>query len=512
LAFHRLFLTLWALPAGLASCDKITAYLGSVGVVVSGGTNGVNSDTKFIEAFSNGHLLPGTARHRLSGSRSVAARDMRVMLYLLSLALDSIAVIGGFSVGSLVRAQEWMTAGGHSLLMLALPLFIMFSIAREVQSVDTLESRSLGITRVLTALAATAVVLVMLTFALNSDNVSRLGFGLAFGASAVFLVISRMILDWVFWATMKGSAVAKVLLLDGVVTKPGPGMDVIDVGADGLWPDLNRPEMFDLVSHMVSAYDRVIVACTEDHRRAWSTFLRGSDVGGEIILDRNVLMGAVAIGQCGDQDTLIMSHGPMSLSSRIQKRAFDLAVTIPLILFMTPLFLAVAICIKLDSRGPVFFRQVRVGQGNRQFRIFKFRSMRQESSDHDGARSTGRDDDRITRVGAFIRRTSIDELPQLLNVLRGDMSLVGPRPHALGSLAGQELFWEVTDNYWLRHALKPGITGLAQVRGFRGSTEKAEDLTQRLRCDLEYLGTWSIWNDVLICLKTVRVVVHKNAY
>jgi polysaccharide biosynthesis protein PslA len=311
---------------------------------------------------------------------------------------------------------------------------------------------------------------------------------------------------------MKGSAVAKVLLLDGVVTRPGPGIDVIDVGADGLWPDLNRPEMFDLVSHMVSAYDRVIVACTEDHRRAWSTFLRGSDVGGEIILDRNVLMGAVAIGQCGDQDTLIMSHGPMSLSSRIQKRAFDLAVTIPLMLFMTPLFVAVAVCIKLDSRGPVFFRQVRVGQGNRQFRIFKFRSMRQESSDHDGARSTGRDDDRITRVGAFIRRTSIDELPQLLNVLRGDMSLVGPRPHALGSLAGQALFWEVTDNYWLRHALKPGITGLAQVRGFRGSTDKAEDLTQRLRCDLEYLGTWSIWNDVLICVKTIRVVVHKNAY
>jgi lipopolysaccharide/colanic/teichoic acid biosynthesis glycosyltransferase len=235
-------------------------------------------------------------------------------------------------------------------------------------------------------------------------------------------------------------------------------------------------------------------------------------VGGEIILDRNVLQGAVAIGQCGEEDTLILSRGPLSLSSRIQKRTFDLVVTIPTILFLLPLFLAVAICIKLESRGPVFFRQVRVGQGNRQFRIFKFRSMRQEASDHNGSRSTGRDDDRITRVGAFIRRTSIDELPQLFNVLRGDMSVVGPRPHALGSLAGQALFWEVTDRYWLRHALKPGMTGLAQIRGFRGSTDRIEDLTQRLRCDLEYLGAWSIWSDVLICLKTIRVVVHKNAY
>lgn len=469
----------------------------------------MNSDTKFLEAGARQRPAADTAGR--SPGRGLAARDMRLMLYVLSLALDCLAVAAGFSIGSLVRAPEWMSAGGHSLLALALPLFVMFSIAREVQSVETLESRSLAIARVLTALGATAIVLIMLTFALNSD-ISRLGFGFAVGASAVFLVISRIVLNWVFWATMKGSAVTKVLLLDGLVTKASPGMDVIDVGAVGLWPDLTRPEMFDLVSRMVADYDRVVVACTEDHRRAWSMFLRGSDVGGEVILDRNVLQGAVAIGQCGDDDTLILSRGPLSLASRMQKRTFDLLVTVPLVLFLLPLFVAVAIAIKLESRGPVFFRQVRVGQGNRQFRIFKFRSMRQEMSDHDGARSADRDDDRITRVGAFIRRTSIDELPQLFNVLRGDMSLVGPRPHALGSLAGQALFWEVTDRYWLRHAQKPGITGLAQIRGFRGSTQREEDLTQRLRCDLEYLENWNIWSDVMICLKTVRVMVHKNAY
>jgi lipopolysaccharide/colanic/teichoic acid biosynthesis glycosyltransferase len=270
--------------------------------------------------------------------------------------------------------------------------------------------------------------------------------------------------------------------------------------------------MFDILSHMIADYDRVVIACTEEHRRAWSMFLRGSDVGGEIILDRNVLQGAVAIGQCGGEDTLILSHGPLSLANRIQKRTFDLLVSIPLIVLLAPMFVIVGILIKLESPGSVFFRQVRVGQGNRQFRIFKFRSMRVDTADASGSRSTGRDDDRITRVGAFIRRTSIDELPQLFNVVLGDMSLVGPRPHALGSLAGTSLFWEVTDNYWLRHALKPGMTGLAQVRGFRGSTDLPEDLTQRLRCDLEYLSSWSIWNDIVICLKTTGVLVHKNAY
>ena len=471
----------------------------------------MNSDLKFNDAFAQRHLVAGGGLVGSTGNRSVAARDKRLMLYALSLVLDCIAVIAGFSIGTVVRAPEWLSAGGHSLLVLALPLFLMFSIAREVQSVETLESRSLGTARVLTALAITAVVLVMLTFALNAD-ISRLGFGMAVAASAVFLMVGRFVLDWVFWATMKGSAVAKVLLIDGLDISPGPGMDVIDVGAIGLWPDLSRPEMFDIASRMVAGYDRVVVACNEDHRHAWSMFLRGSDIGGEIILDRSVLMGAVAIGQCGEEDTLILSRGPLSLSSRIQKRAFDLAATIPMILFLLPLFVAVAICIKLESRGPVFFRQVRVGQGNRQFRIFKFRSMREEASDLDGSRSTGREDDRITRVGAFIRRTSIDELPQLFNVLLGDMSLVGPRPHALGSLAGEALFWEVTDRYWLRHALKPGMTGLAQIRGFRGTTERPEDLTQRLRCDLEYLQSWSIWTDAMICLKTIRVVVHKNAY
>ena len=138
--------------------------------------------------------------------------------------------------------------------------------------------------------------------------------------------------------------------------------------------------------------------------------------------------------------------------------------------------------------------------------------MRVESLDAKGATSTQRDDKRITRVGAFIRKTSLDEIPQFLNVLLGDMSLVGPRPHALGSLAGNQLFWEVDREYWHRHALKPGITGLAQVRGFRGATHRDVDLKNRLQADLEYLHDWSLMRDVKILFRTMTVLVHSNAY
>jgi polysaccharide biosynthesis protein PslA len=118
----------------------------------------------------------------------------------------------------------------------------------------------------------------------------------------------------------------------------------------------------------------------------------------------------------------------------------------------------------------------------------------------------------VTRVGRFIRKTSIDELPQLFNVLLGDMSLVGPRPHALGSRAGEKLFWEIDPSYWQRHALKPGMTGLAQIRGFRGETPELKDLTQRLGADIEYQEGWTLWRDFRIMIATIRVLVHQKAF
>jgi polysaccharide biosynthesis protein PslA len=440
------------------------------------------------------------------------AREKRVILYTLSLLLDCAGLVVGYLVALGFREEAWLESGGQPIIALALPVFLMFEIAREVQSVQALESRSLGTQRALGALLATALVVLALSFLIKAEEISRLGFLITFGIAALSIVVGKLILNVIFTHWMGGSATTTIIVQDGLPTKAAPECDFVDVGPLGLWPDLSKPSSIDALSRIVSPYDRVIVSCHFERRPAWATFLKSQDVGGEILLDRDLLHGAVAIGGYGDDDTLILSRGPLSLTSRIQKRAFDVVVAVVTLVLFAPLMLVVALLIKLESPGPVLFRQTRVGMGNRQFQILKFRSMRVEATDGDGQVSTQREDPRITRVGKFMRRTSIDELPQLLNVLWGDMSIVGPRPHALGSLAGDSLFWEVTHAYWIRHALKPGITGLAQIRGFRGSTETREDLARRVRADLEYVSTWSLAQDMLILLRTVKVVVHKNAY
>ena len=214
-----------------------------------------------------------------------------------------------------------------------------------------------------------------------------------------------------------------------------------------------------------------------------------------------------------DRTTLVVSTGPLGLRSRIVKRAFDMTAAAAGLLVLSPLL---AVRVLADQTLRMVDRYCscrrRLGRGNQFFEMLKFRSMREEKLDQDGDRSTARNDERITRIGAFIRRTSIDELPQLVNVLRGDMSIVGPRPHALGSRANNKFFWEVDRKYWQRHCLKPGLTGLAQVRGHRGTTEFEKDLTDRLQSDLEYIANWSLLRDIEIVLKTVMVLKHDNAY
>lgn len=452
-----------------------------------------------------------SAAARVHGIMSTA-RDKRTFLYCLSLLLDIVSLVGGYVVALQLRDERWLAAEGHAIIYIALPLFVMFEIAREAQDSETLANRLVAIQRSLGALGATAIVIIGIGFLIKAEEISRLGFAVTFGAAALFIVASKILLDIISKKLIGDAVLSTILLLDGLPARGEPHAAVVDVAADDLWPDLDRPDKIDALSHLIAPYDRVIVACSYEHRPAWATFLKGHDVGGEIMLDRDHLFGAVAIGQYDDRDTIILSRGPLNFMNRIQKRALDLVVASVALVLLFPLLLIVTLAIRLESPGPVLFRQMRVGQGNRQFRIFKFRSMRTESSDAEGRKSTARSDARITRVGRFIRRTSIDELPQLLNVLRGEMSMVGPRPHALGSLAGDALFWRASQQYWLRHALKPGITGLAQIRGFRGATQHVDDLARRVRCDLEYLSNWSFWTDILIMLKTVRVVIHKNAY
>jgi len=204
---------------------------------------------------------------------------------------------------------------------------------------------------------------------------------------------------------------------------------------------------------------------------------------------------------------------PISGVDQIVKRIEDLLLCSILLILAAPFLLMVALAVKLDSPGPVFFRQEREGFNHRRFRSWKFRSMRTDMLQYDEISQARQGDPRVTRVGRIIRATSIDEIPQLFNVLFGDMSLVGPRPHAPSTRVAGVLFSEATQNYAARHRVKPGITGWAQVNGWRGETDTDEKLLKRVEYDLYYIDHWSVGFDLYIMARTIAALIFpKSAY
>lgn len=197
----------------------------------------------------------------------------------------------------------------------------------------------------------------------------------------------------------------------------------------------------------------------------------------------------------------------------VSKLVFDKIVATLAIILLAPVIAAVALAVKLDSRGPVLFRQRRYGFNNELIEIFKFRSMHVDKCDAAAVKLVTKGDPRVTRVGRFIRKSSLDELPQLFNVLRGDLSLVGPRPHAMQAKAGDHLYGDVIDGYFARHKVRPGITGWAQIHGWRGETDTEEKIVKRVEHDLYYIENWSVLLDIAILLKTpLSLLKTDNAY
>jgi lipopolysaccharide/colanic/teichoic acid biosynthesis glycosyltransferase len=194
----------------------------------------------------------------------------------------------------------------------------------------------------------------------------------------------------------------------------------------------------------------------------------------------------------------------------VLKRAIDVAISAALLLILSPVFAGAALAIKSTSAGPVFFRQRRYGLNNEQFTILKFRTMFAHDADTSGVNQTRAGDPRVTPLGRFLRRTNIDELPQLINVLRGDMSLVGPRPHVPGMRAGGMIYEALVPSYFERHYVRPGLTGLAQINELRGSTTDAKFARARIAYDLVYVEHWSILLDLRILWTTLKTEVLRG--
>jgi Undecaprenyl-phosphate glucose phosphotransferase len=228
-----------------------------------------------------------------------------------------------------------------------------------------------------------------------------------------------------------------------------------------------------------------------------------------VLVEAASLLAAARIVEFGNAVTMQVLRPPLSRLQLAAKRVFDVLVAALGLLMLAPLLTLIAIAIKLDSPGAVLFRQTRHGYNNETIKVFKFRSMTKLEDGEEFVQAV-RNDARVTRVGAMLRRTNIDELPQLINVLRGEMSIVGPRPHAI---AHNEMFEDKISVFSRRHVVKPGITGWAQVNGYRGATATLEQMQRRVEHDLYYIDNWSFWLDLRIMVMTVfSKSAYTNAY
>ncbi len=469
---------------------------------------------QYRKSVSGVHRLPSTG----FGIGQVSTRDRRkarLHCYLALICSDIAVIALSFIMANTFvnLTAEIPIEHGFVMLGVILPLFAFQASSNGTYGAATLNDANLGARRAASALTIAGGVVLLIAYMLKaSAGFSRGVFVIGFVASFVLLITARKLLQPAIRHMLAGSAHTTLVIEDGINYTPQGDEAVLTAAALGFEPGTKDPRAFHHLARTVDCADRLIIACSPQRAAVWAPVLRTLSVDGEILTDVQDTIGAIGINRIGEHRTMVINAGPMTFSARARKRAFDIVFSLAALIALAPVLLATAIAIRLESSGPIFFRQERIGRGNTIFRIFKFRSMYTDLTDAAADKLTQVGDPRVTRVGAFIRRTSIDELPQLLNVLTGDMSVVGPRPHALAAKAADVLYWDVDARYRERHVIKPGMTGLAQVRGFRGNTHQLEDLTNRLQADLEYVATWSLRNDLSIILRTLKVMRHDNAY
>lgn len=440
-------------------------------------------------------------------------RRKRATLSVWTVAVDLLCIIVAFSLASIGRLGVLDGDQLSRILVSVLPMYLGVALNNQAhQAIALLDGfRSAWRASAAFLFAAASMLLIAFFMKVGADF-SRLLFGFGAVLSLVLLIVWRHVLARIGRNYLGKSPFANLCIYDGMERSPSSGEGSIDAEAFGLHPDPNDPTLVERLARVAHGMDSVVVHCPPERRLQWAFMLKSLDVSSEIVVPELTDLHPLEIRQRSSQTSLVLGSGPMAWNQRLLKRSFDLLVCLAILPVLLPFLAVVAIVIKLDSPGPVFFKQDRIGLGNRKFKIMKFRSMRTDMQDDKASKLTERNDPRVTKVGEFIRRTSIDEVPQFLNVLMGDMSLVGPRPHAELALAGSRLYWEVDNAYWHRHVVKPGITGLAQIRGHRGNTFEERQLQDRLNADLEYVSDWSLMTDIKILLRTAGVLLHKNAF
>jgi polysaccharide biosynthesis protein PslA len=453
---------------------------------------------------------PLTRQLKVNLQRRRGTRSLASSLLMFS---DLLSCICAFIFANVVYLQEisWQNSG--NMLAVCLPIFLLFSINNNAHNAIFVMRFWSGVFKALMALGFAGASLLLTLFFLKTGAEYSRGIVLIGGVSClVTLPLGRAFVRFIMRSRIQDGLYAQVCIFDGVPLKQIPGVVSLEAKSHGLIPSLDSAETIGRLGILVKGLDRVIVYSDAGNRAKWAMVLKALDIPCEIVLPELNQYHALSISRFDGNSALLLTSGRLKWNQSLIKRIFDLGFSCCALLVLAPLLLFIAAWVRIDSAGPIFFRQERIGLGNRRFNLYKFRSMYQKDSDRDGKLSVLPDDPRVTKAGALIRRTSLDELPQLINVLVGDMSIVGPRPHATESRAGGLLFWEVDNAYWHRHVVKPGITGLAQISGHRGNTFHEDDLQKRLDADLLYVENWSFWEDIRILLKTFSVLSHKNAF
>lgn len=440
-------------------------------------------------------------------------KQKRTALIFAIAFFDVFAIIFAF----LIAAYMYLGVAGinqtFNVLFCVIPIYLVISLNNKAFRTKVLISWWISVSRgVVALLFSTISMLLILFFFKTSAEFSRVMFGLGTLGSVILISLTRASICRLTKFYIGSSPYADLCIYDDVPIEQKRHEGEINAKDYGLAADPNDANAVTRLAHLANGMDRIILHCLPEKRQAWVTMLRSLDIKSEIIAPELQSISPLAIEQRNGKISLLISAGQFRWDQRLVKRAFDLIFVFVSFPITLPVICIFAIAVKLESPGPAFFRQERIGLGNRRFRIWKLRSMRFDLQDDTASKLTERDDPRITKVGKFIRSTSIDELPQIFNVLAGSMSIVGPRPHAEQALAGSSLYWEVDNSYWHRHVVKPGITGLAQVRGHRGNTFEEQHLAKRLQSDLEYVRDWSIMADFRISVQTMAVLFHKNAF
>jgi Undecaprenyl-phosphate glucose phosphotransferase len=418
------------------------------------------------------------------------------------------------SDSSVVQFQAIFLAGMFYLLVSA--------VTRSFASLEVLEPTQI-LPRVFLGVVLTFGVLTVIGAATKTTAVySRLWFFSWFAATGVMIPAFRLVVaTWASRLLARGACVYRAIS--------------VGIFCRALSPDKIAQQSHNKVRCIESVqFDQIEIGWLADHIRhdlvdqiyiavPWEhapDVMQQIDVLRHLAADifvlpqeRRASMNLIGSSKLGDQLSMQVTERPINGWDLWFKRAEDVVLAGAAVIIFAPVMLLIALALKIESPGPVIFRQMRAGFNGSVFEIWKFRSMYTSQTDQEARRQTSKDDPRVTPVGRFIRATSFDELPQFFNVLQGTMSVVGPRPHALKTSTGGKLLEEVVDKYAFRHRVKPGLTGWAQVNGLRGELDSADKLKRRVTFDLQYIDNWSLGFDLKIVLRTVlKLFYDPSAY